>query len=57
MTYTLDLRNATRLTEYSEMNRQGLGIGRVNDAAPTVTASCVHGVSILRCKIVDGEQK
>ena len=57
MTYTLDLRNATRLTEYSEMNRQGLGIGRVNDAASTVTPSCVHGVSILRCKIVHGEQK
>jgi hypothetical protein len=33
----IDTRNATRTTEPSEMNRQGLGVGDVGDPAPTLS--------------------
>lgn len=43
----LDLRNARRDPEkLDKINRQGLGVGKVNDPAPTVSAGCVHGVVV-----------
>ena len=40
----LDLRNATRTTEKSALNRQGVGIGKEGDPSPTLCASDVPGL-------------
>jgi DNA (cytosine-5)-methyltransferase 1 len=42
----LDLRNAGRDPEkHDEMNRQGVGVGNLDDPSHTLTSACVHGVA------------
>lgn len=42
--WPIDMRNATRTTEASEMNRQGLGIGNDDGSCPTLSTTFVPGV-------------
>ncbi len=44
--YPIDIRNATRTTEKSEMNRQGMGVGKDGDPSPTLTNVFVPAVAI-----------
>lgn len=44
--YPIDIRNATRTTDKSEMNRQGMGVGKDGDPSPTLTNVFVPAVAI-----------
>lgn len=44
--YPIDIRNATRTTEKSEMNRQGLGIGSNGDPSPTLTNVFIPAIAV-----------
>jgi DNA (cytosine-5)-methyltransferase 1 len=53
----LDLRNAGRDPEkHDEMNRQGVGVGNLDDPSHTLTSACVHGVAVdVYNQVIDGQ--